>query len=318
MSDASETNNTTTDETNTGGQTQTQGASDAGAPQGGAKGGDKAAKAADAKGGAATDAGDPPPWYDGLPDDLKGEKSVLRHASLEDAIRAGVGAEKRLGVPHDKLIRLPEKDEDYPAIYKALGAPDTPEGYKIELAKDATDEDKAMAGRFAEHMHKAGPFPPSFVKAALDFVNAENGLATEAMTKAEEAAKAEAETFLKDQLGAAYDPDMKAVGKMLADLKIEGLADELDASGLGSNPRLTLALHKLMEARSEPQTLEAAGDGTKPGLLTRGQARAALQNLEADPIKGAALRDNTHSMHKAVLAERTRLARMAEGIDPDA
>lgn len=258
------------------------------------------------------------PWYSGLPDDLKGEKSILRHASLEDAIRAGLGAEKRLGVPADQLVRLPTNDDEAKALYAKLGAPETPEGYNIGLPKDATDADRAAATSFAKHMHEAGPFPPAFVKAAVDWNNAQAEAATAALAEAQTARKAEGEALLKKELGAAYDPEMKDVGKLLLDLGGQELADELDLSGHGDNPRLMLALSKIVQQRAEPGSLEGnAGGKVDPMKLSIGQAKAALENLENDPIKGPALRDNSHSMHKSVLAERTRLARMAEGMNPD-
>lgn len=284
-----------------------------------AKATDKAADKAKATDKAA-DKGqqDEAPWYAGLPDDLKAEKSILRHASLEDAIRAAVGAEKRLGVPADQLVRLPSTDEERAALYTKLGAPATAEDYKIGLPDDATDEDKAAAKSFAEHMHKAGPFPPDFIKAAVDWNNQMAEAATAAMAEAETARKTAAEGLLKKELGAAYDPEMKAVGKLLNDLGGEELAKELAASGLGDNPRLVMALHKMVDRLGEPGELDGQGKAkAADALLTRGQAKAALHTLENDALKGKALRDKTHSMHKTVLAERTRLAKMAEGIDPD-
>lgn len=268
---------------------------------------------------AAEGAGDDKPWYDGLPDDLKKEKSLLRFASLEDATRAFVGAEKRLGIPHDQVLRMPSTPEETKALYAKLGAPETADGYQIEVPADASDDDKAAAKSFAEHMHKAGPFPADFVKAAVEWNNAQAEAASTALADAQAARRAESEALLKKELGAAYDPDFKAVGKLLAEIGGQDLADELDASGLGDNPRLMLALHKLMDERAEPGALEGQREGKVDGAkLSIGQAKAALENLIADPVKGAALRDNTHSMHQSVLKERNRLAAMADGIDPDA
>ena len=276
-------------------------------------------KAVSADGGSDKGAGDPPPWYEALPDDLKGEKTILRHANLEDAVRALVGAEKRLGVPADQLVRLPSKPEEMGDLYRKLGAPETPDGYKIALPENASDEDRAAAKSFAEHMHKAGPFPRAVVEAALAWNNQMAEASAKALEDAQTAAKEAGEAFLKDKLGAAYDPDMKAVGQLLNELGGKELAEEFNARKSGSNPRLMLAFHKVIERLGEPSTLDGNRDGTDtPGKLTRGQAKAALETLENDPLKGKALRDSSHPMHKSVLAERTRLARMAEGIDPDA
>lgn len=257
-------------------------------------------------------------WYAGLPDDLKSQGHVTRHASVEDAVRALIGAEKRLGVPADQLVRLPTKPEESADLYRKLGAPETADGYKIGLPDGATDEDKATAKSFAEHMHKAGPFPPDFVKAALDWNNAQTEAGNKALAAAEAERRTAGETFLKNELKAGYDPEMKAVGKLLNDLGGPELRAELDLSGHGDNPRLMLALHKMVEKLGEPQTIDGGNRGSGvPGQLTAGQARAAREILENDPVRGPALTDKSHAMHGSVMAERKRLLRIENGQDPD-
>lgn len=290
-------------------QTQSPGSTEAGA---GGKGGKAQTPAATGKEAGAQ--GSDAPWYDGLPDDLKGQGHVTRHASVEDAVRALIGAEKRLGVPADQLIRKPTKDEDYADVYRALGAPEKPEDYGIGLPENATDDDKALAQRFAQVMFDKGPFPPQMVQAAVEFINGETLAADEALKAAGEARRTETETLLKKELGQAYDPDLKAVGKLLNDLGGEELKAELDASGLGDNPRLIMAFHKVIERLGESQTVHGQGSGVSGlGGMTPGQAKAARLNLENDPIKGAALRDASHAMHKTVLEERRRYLEAEQG-----
>lgn len=259
------------------------------------------------------------PWYDGLPDDLKAQGHVTRHASVEDAVRALIGAEKRLGVPADQLVRLPTKPEERAELYGKLGAPETAEGYKITVPDGASDADKAAAQSFAEHMHKAGPFPPDFVEAAVAWNNEQAEAASKALADADAASKLAGETFLKDQLKDKYDPEMAAVGKLLNDLGGPELAAEFDAKRAGDNPLLMLAFHKVLERLGEPQTLDGLNSPAgQPRPISPGQAKAARENLENDPIKGKALRDNSHSMHNSVVEERSRLIRIEEGLDPDA
>lgn len=309
---------TTTEGTQAGSEAQTETLKSSPTEKAAGKGGEKAAGEHGTTKGPGLKAEEEAAWYAALPDDLKGEKSILRHASLEDAIRAGLGAEKRLGVPADQLVRLPTKPEESAELYRKLGAPETPEGYQVGLPDGATDDDKAALKSFTEHMHKAGPFPPDFVKAALDWNNAQTEKAAADLKAAQEARQAEGIALLKAELKGSYDPEMKAVGKLLNDLGGPELAAEFDANDHGDNARLMLAFHKVIERLGESQSIDGGNAGTaKIGGITPGQAKAAMANLEADPVKGAALRDNTHSMHKSVVEERARLAKIAEGIDPD-
>lgn len=313
MTDTTGTDTTGAEASASGAQTPNPGSTDGGGKAG--KGREApAAGGTGADGGGGGEGGAAAPWYDGLPDDLKGQGHVTRHASIEDAVRALIGAEKRLGVPADQLIRKPTKDEEFADVYRALGAPEKPEDYGLGLPDNATDEDKALAQRFAQTMFDKGPFPPQMVKAAVEFINGETLSGDEALKAATEARQAEGVALLKAELGQAYDPDMKAVGKLLNDLGGEELAAELNASGHGDNPRLMLALHKIVLSRAESEGVlgQTTGSGVQGGV-TPGQAKAARLNLENDPVKGAALRDNSHPMHKSVLDERRKLLEAEQG-----
>lgn len=305
---------------NSGEQTTTQANSGTEGAAGGAgagkagKGGSQQQQQQDQTGGSQSE----PLFWEGFKDEgLKKSPVILRHKTVEDLARSLDHAEKRLGVPADQLIRKPSKPEEMPDVYRALGAPETPEGYKIDLPENASDEDKEAVASFAKHMHEKGPFPPDFVAAAVEWNNQQAEAATAALQQAQDAARTEGEAYLKKHLGASYDPDLTAVGKLLVDSKIEGLKEELDASGLGNSPRLIRFLHEQLVARAEPGELEGRNSGTGSGReFTPGEAKAQLAALNADPVKGIALRDRNHAMHRSVVKERDRLAALAEGRRP--
>lgn len=261
-------------------------------------------------------AADPPaaddaPWYAGLPDDLKTQPGVTRHKSLTDAIQAGIAAEKRLGVPADQILRVPTKPDDkeaYGAIYKALGAPDTADGYKLDLT-GASDDDKGTVEAFTAAMHEAGPFPPAFLQAATSWFIGETQKAAEAQAAEDTAASQAAEAALKTEWGAAFDEKKTAIGKLVVDLGGQELADELDLdTKIGNSPALARFLAKITDRMAEPgPTGDSQNAKVSDGKLTPGEAKNARFVLESDPVKGKALRDGTHPQHKAVVAERDRL-----------
>ena len=259
--------------------------------------------------------GEDAPWHAGLPDDLKTQPGVLRHKTLTDAIQAGIAAEKRLGVPADQLLRVPTRPDDKEAvgaIMKALGAPDTPDGYKLDLT-GASDDDVATVTEFTKAMHEAGPFPPAFLQAAANWYRAETAKAAEAQAAEDAALTKTAETELRTEWGAAYDATLKEIGKLVTDLGGEKLALELNLdSKIGSSPELARFLKKVLDKQAEsgPTGDAQRGDvGSK--ALTPSQAKAAIAALQGDPVKGPALREGSHVMHKAVVEERDALFRMA-------
>lgn len=294
-----------------GGEGAGAGAGDQGAGAGDAA----AAAAAAAAAGAGGDqgGGEAKPWYEtaGLPDDLKNQPGVMRHKDLTDAIQAGLAAEKRLGVPANELLRLPKNAEDkegVTAIYKALGAPDTPDGYKIAW-EGATDEDKAVVGEFAKFMHEKGPFPPDALAAAAEFWRGKVSAEDEAYAKASEEARAAGEAALRTEWGAAFDQRKTEIAKLMTDLGGEALTKELNAdTALGNSPALARFLAKIVDMRAEggpSADAQNADVGQKP--MTPGQARMNLAVFEGDELKMKALMDDSHPQHKVAVEERNRL-----------
>lgn len=261
-----------------------------------------------------SEAGDKP-FYEGWSDDLKTNQSIVNAKSPEDIARMYLNAEKRLGAPADQLIRLPTKPEEFKDVFLKLGAPEKPDGYKIDLGDKATDADKAIAGKFAEAMHAAGPFPQSAVEASIKFwrdaVAADDEATNQAMVQAREAGEA----ALKKEWGAAYDQTARAVGDLVNKYGGKELHDELWASGLGDNPRLASALAK-MAARMSEGTGSGPGEPRIDGVMTPDQARAARIAMENDREKARALNEQSHPMHKVVVDERRRLLRFEAGQKP--
>lgn len=248
-------------------------------------------------------------WFADLPDDLKSQTIVTKHKSMTDAVQALVAAERRLGVPADQLLRVPTKPDDkeaYGAIYKALGAPETPDGYRLDLT-GASDDDKETVGEFTKAMHEAGPFPPAFLQAATSWFVAETAKAAEAQAAEDTAAATAAETALKGEWGAAYDTTVKEIGKLVTDLGGQALADELDLNNkIGNSPELAKFLKKIIDSRAESGPLNPGNPDTGNRPMTPGEAKFARTALEGDPVKGRALRDGTHPQHAAVVAERNK------------
>lgn len=128
---------------------------DLGNGEGGAGAGGGEGAGSGAASGGANDA-----WFSGFDDDTKGWVSARGldkldpTAALPELIKGYRGAESKLGVPADQLIRMPGKDatpEDWKAVYQKLGAPENADGYELPVPEgDSGEFAKQAAGWFAE------------------------------------------------------------------------------------------------------------------------------------------------------------------------
>lgn len=270
------------------------------------------------------------PFYSTWSDDLKAAPSIINAKSPEDIARMYLNAEKRLGVPANRLLVVPDKPDDadgWAKIHAALGRPDTVEGYGLKLPDDASDSDKAWTGKFLEKAHAAGA-SPAVMKAAFEVINEATTQSVADDLAAAEAEKAATRAELDKAWGAkkaVYDAEIPALVETLtnelnetlpAGAKIEGVIDKLNAEGMGNSPTLLRLLAHLADSRAEGG-LPGKGGGDDRGV-TPEQAKAQRLALEADPVKGLALRDSGHAQHQLVKAERTKLLAIESGRPPKA
>lgn len=259
------------------------------------------------------------PFYATWSEDLRGYQSIVNAKSPEDVGRMLVAAEKRLGVPADRLLTIPDKPEDAEAwgkVWNALGRPEKPADYGVQLGEGATEADKAFMDKFMEKAHAAGA-NKAVIAASVEVFNE---MVQQAHQQQDEAAKQAAQHALDvtaKAWGAKADVYKAEIPKMLetigAELKIEGLVDKLNEAGLGNSPELLQVFAAITDKLAEHDGLPGGGQGGGATTLTPDQAKAARIALENDPEKGVALRDRNHKDHAAVLAERNKLLGLERG-----
>lgn len=107
-----------------------------------------------------TTAANSPTWADSFDADTKqwvagkGWDKLAPDAVLPELVKGYRGAESKLGISPDQLLRLPGKDakpEDMRQVWTKLGLPEKPEGYEIQAPEGSDGEFLKMAlGKFHE------------------------------------------------------------------------------------------------------------------------------------------------------------------------
>lgn len=190
-------------------------------------------------------------WFDDIEgDDLRG--FVGRFPTKADFVKHAVEQDRRY---KGAIPALPEnatdeqKAEHRKAAARALGVPEKIDDYKIvypELPKGQalTDADKEKRAAWAKRFHERG-IPPDAASALVADFHAEMEAAA---ADAARTVKTDREKMLADvrkEWGADYDANMKAAGKALRAYGGDELADFLDETGLGNDPRMLKAFAKI-------------------------------------------------------------------------
>jgi hypothetical protein len=212
-------------------------------------------------------------------------------------------------LPPEQILKLPTKPDDDKAwgeIFRQLGRPDKPEGYKIELPANATAEVKEVTAELAAVAHKAG-LNQAQLKPLIDMLQGKATAAVEAALAARETETKTVQDTLKAEWGDKYSVYGGEIGKLIVELGGQDLLTELNDKGIGNSLGLSRFLAKLVDKVAQPGAAPGAG-GQASGAdrpLTPLQAKAERMQLEQ--AHGDALREKSHAQHAWALGERNRL-----------
>jgi len=235
-------------------------------------------------------------------------------------MKAHANLYKVRGVPAERLLTVPDKPQDqapddWAPIHKALGVPDDPKDYQIELAPEAAADTPELAEILRELGGKA-KFQPSQMTAVIETLNELGQKAAQAEAEARDAETRTVTETLNKEWGAAAEGNRRAIGKLIRDA-LGGQIDEAAQADLqaklGSNLTLSRVLAHAIGKMAEPQAPEGAGAATTTRQLTPTAAQAALNAFQGNAEKMAALNNKSHPQHGAVLEERRQLLAQARG-----
>lgn len=209
-----------------------------------------------------------------------------RVASPADAVKIALDLRKA----NSAMIKVPGKDataEDRAKFNKAIGVPDTVEGYKFDLGREPTEADKAIQGNLAKIALDNGI--PANAMSALS--KAVTELATAA--KAEEnrvalAAREANEAALRKEWGADYEANktlatraVQAFGEVKSHPEVIEFFDKTIVNGqkLGDHPVMIRMLGNIGRRMGEGEFIGAVGSDQ------RGSLQAELNQIyAANPV----------------------------------
>jgi hypothetical protein len=221
------------------------------------------------------------PFYSGFKDEAtKGYAHQKQFQDPESAVHAYMNLEKLMGVPQDRIIKMPEAADspEMEAVWNKLGKPAKPEEYKLAIPEQATEQDKKFYDFAKNAFHKAN-LTASQAEAVIKQIN-EFSLNTfkESQEAHDQAIKAQ-NIALEKEWGAAHTQNTNIAS---AAAKAFGVSHEqIDKiqSALGYADTMKLFQRigdKMGEARF------VSGDQTNNQTYTPDMAKAEIETLKND------------------------------------
>jgi hypothetical protein len=226
-----------------------------------------------------------------------------------DAIDQLINANKLMGQD-----RLPQPQDDwdeakYDSFYNSLGRPENAEGYKYENAPEIEgfEVSEEFTKSANEAMHKAGLNVKQHT-AVMDTFYEWLGKATTAGTEADALVKQQAEETLKSKYGSEYDGKVAQANAVIAELGTPELADYLEKSGAGNDPRMVEFMLNVAEKFGDDQAL---GEALNSHLSGTNQAVKKIADLKADDGFIKRLNNEDATGHAEAVAEWIQLHKKA-------
>lgn len=227
------------------------------------------------------------PWTASLADaDARGFVELKGWDTPDKAIASYRELEKHIGAPADRLIRLPEKQDDpaWGAIKEKLGfaAPAEASEYDLPVPDGFTDDYAA----FARDTFKAIGLPKNMARALVEKNNEWVQAQIAEQEKAIERGVNEAQAALKAEWGGRFEQTMtiarRAEEAMKADL---GVGEDEMLAMMNSAPR---AYYKMLavygSSIQEAPHISGDGSGTSPlRQMSPEAAQARVNQLKSDP-----------------------------------
>lgn len=246
-----------------------------------------------------TRAGD---WRDQLPEDIRGAKSFEKYKDVAALANAYLSAEKFISGKH---LPMPQTDADKAEIFKALGVPETPEGYERTLPEGITADwmaeniDENWENQAVQTFHALNLTPEQakgvrdmIIKGAYDAKMNEAQASDRFIQSQNEA--------LKKEWGSAYSARSAAANQVIKEADDGQFAAFLKETGLNNHPQMIRFLGNLGVQVLEEDGLNNTG---KEAARTAQQVQADIDAVNAHP----AYVDDTHPQHAFYVQKMTDL-----------
>ena len=263
---------------------------------------------------------DPNAWFANLEPETRGHiqnrawDKLSPAEAAQAAIKSYREAESKLGLPADRVLRMPKDVDDvesWKALYTKLGVPADKADYKLGELKNGAGQplDLTFATQLQDAAHAANLTPQQAQSVAGAVVKAQEAAELTRANATKMAAQAEGDA-LRANWGAKFDINDMMVTRFANQMGIDGPTLKTMGSVVGGAKVMETFL-KLAVASGEARFISGDGGGSQIMSVDQALARRAelMREISNDPVKAKNYSNNIGLEWKEMLDLNTIIVR---------
>ncbi len=234
-----------------------------------------------------------------LPDGLAEEPSLQNFDSVDKLAKSYTHLVKKMGVPAEQLLRLPQAGEPMDEVYNALGRPETHENYDMgEYAPETTEDFRQLAHQIGLNNDQANVLFDAYVNAMAGQQEQEQN--------AFEQFEVENTQALQKEWGGSFDKNVELARRAFMNFATPEAVEIMEQTGLGNHPEILKVFSRIGELLQEDSVLPGSSTPVLGGM-NPAQAQETFNSKMADPEFRNAYLDGYHPNHAQAVQEITKL-----------
>ena len=225
-----------------------------------------------------------------LSDDLRDEPSLRNFNDVNKLAKSYVHLVKKLGVPAENIIKLPNEGESWDEVYNQLGRPNDPADYGIPNNSELSNE-----------LHKLG-INKSQAEGIYNYVKNKGETANAISKEQFKEQQSQAVNKLRGEWGENFDSYATKARQAFLQLADANTVNLIDRTGLGNQPEIVKIFHKVSQILEEDGLLNTDIGGVGAGGKAQMQSRLAEIMKSDSPYW-----NRTHPDHDNYVEEALKL-----------
>ena len=235
-----------------------------------------------------------------LPDGLDREPSLRNFDSVDKLAKSYVHAVKKMGVPPEQVLKMPNDEASWDETYNALGRPVSPDGYNF----DNYEHEGGDLSNYKEMAHRAG-LNQAQAEIILDTVQNNIINSEQAYDEQREQEEVNGLKSLQKDWGPEFNKNLNLAQRVFNRFADSETLDYIEETGVGNNPQMIKMLARIGEAFSEGGpvlTGEPRGSGLSPQ-----EAQETISAKLSDPEFKRAYMTASHPNHREAVKTMQKL-----------